>query len=180
MSDILTYNKSGMLDYNLWNAKPSIPNANVIAVIESVINGAEVDGFVNPVAVGTMLWLHVAVMLMPEIADEIGKISETDGVFAALDKLQADGTIAKLIDEHEADVAYVFNLANLWYKQYAKFNPTLAGQVGKLSFLTEDFVKDALEGLQKVLSEGNAEKVMQIAEAWGMDNEFANEVTTQE
>lgn len=175
MSDVLTYSKMAVIDPEIWDADHVLPTADVVSRIEAALNAAEIDGFVNPVAFGTVLWLYLVVAIKPELADELDKLSETDGVFAAVDKLQKDGVIAEIMKTNEKDIAYAFNLADLWYRQYAKFTPTFAGQVGKLSFLTEDFVKDALQGLQKVMSEGNAEKVMQIAEAWGMDNELPSE-----
>lgn len=176
MSDVLTYSKMAVIDPGIWNTDHILPTADVISRIEAALNTAEIDGFINPVAFGTILWLYLIVAIKPELANELDKVSETDGVFAAMDKLQKDGVIAEIMKTNEKDIAYAFNLADLWYRQYAKFTPTFAGQIGKLSFLTEDFVKDAIQGVQKVLSEGNAEKVMQIAEAWGMDNELTKEV----
>lgn len=176
MSEILAYSKGAIINPDIWNAKHTLPTGVIMSYIETALNTAEVEGFINPVAFGTVIWLYLTVGLRPELTEELDKIIETDSVFAAMDKLQNDGVINDLIKDHSDDVIYTFSLAEMWYRQYAKFTPTFAGQVGKLSFLTEDFVKDAIQGVQKVLSEGNAEKVMQIAEAWGMDNELTKEV----
>lgn len=169
----LTVLSGNAFDPSLWNTKHSVPTVEIIGMIESCLAMAEIDGFINPVAVNSILWLYLAMKLVPEKADEIESMSQSDsGIFGTVDYLQNEGIIAKLCEEHADDVNYAFSLAEAWYRQYVKFVPTFAGQIGKMSFLTEDFVKDALQGVQKILSEGNVDKIMQIAETWGMDNEL--------
>lgn len=173
-------NINKVINAGVWNTQHTIPTDRVISFIETALNVATVDGFINPVVVGTMLWLYIISEVMPDRAKEIDDISQNGGgIFVAMDKVQSDGILDRVMNEYAADINYAFALADTWYRQYAKFNPTFAGQVGQLSFLTEDFVKEALEGIQKVLSTNDSEKILQIAEAWGMRNEGELPLTTQ-
>ena len=178
MSDKL-FTGAKVIDYNLWNAQHSMPSVNILSMIEGVLAASDIDGFVNPVVFGSLLWLQIAATLKPEISRELDSIMENDGVFVALDRIQNGGIIDELLSKHEEEIAYIFNLADLWYSEYVKFIPTFAGQLGKMSFLTEDSIRESIEGVQKILADGDAEKVMKIAEAWGMNNGLDEEEASE-
>lgn len=164
-------NENSVLNPEAWLSNHTIATSNVIGFIENAVRIAEIEGFLNPIVMGTVLWLHLAAALMPDKADEINAISQSeDGIFGAIDKLQADGVIQELCENYTADISYVFNLADAWYRQYAKFLPSFAGQIGRMSFLTQENVQEALDGVRKLAAEGDIEKVLEIANELGINN----------
>ena len=164
-------NENSVLNPEAWLSNHTIATSNVIGFIENAVRIAEIEGFLNPIVMGTVLWLHLAAALMPDKADEINAISQSeDGIFGAIDKMQSDGIIQDLCENYTADVSYAFNLADAWYRQYAKFLPSFAGQIGRMSFLTQENVQEALDGVRKLAAEGDIEKVLEIANELGINN----------
>ncbi len=177
----MSNNIDNIFDVRLWNTVHTIPTVEVAGIIDSCFTLAEIDGFINPVGASCILWLYLTRRLLPDMEQKIDNMVEgEEGIFGTMDFLQKNNIIDRLCKEYPDDISYVFNLAKSWYEQYAKFVPSFAGQVGKLSFLSEDFVKDALNNMQKVLSNDNIEKITKLAENWGMNNELQDNVENSE
>lgn len=139
-------------------------------IMDLSLQASEVNGFVSHFDFGRALYTYSAIYLYDDLKDSIIKKIEETTYLEAWTMLLKDGTIDKMVEEYEEDLAYLADAANIWCSDYCKYAHSIRGALNDFSAFSPEGIKESVAKIAELQTDGELKNVVDIAEKWGMNN----------
>lgn len=139
-------------------------------IIDFATQAAEDDGFMNSFVFERALWLFAAIRLCEDRRDEIAAMTASD-LLDAWNTLVQDDTIEELQANFADDLEVLAAEAAVWFEEFTAYAHSARGLFGTIQQFSGDIVARAAEQFQNMQQNGDLQRVFNIAEEWGINNE---------
>lgn len=150
----------------------SLTTQQVYDVIDFAVQAAEDNGFVNLFVLERALYVYMAIVLFPARKDDITALAAKN-ILEAWQELLNDGTIDRLYDDYNADMAWLAEEAYTWSNDFSEYLHSARGLLNSFQEVSGDILANAARTLSQSVNESEVKEVLQIADEWGMNREIA-------
>lgn len=161
-----------------WELNKVLSTQDMYDIINFSIQAADDENFMNQFIFERALYLFAAIRFYPERDDIPPMVAEN--INTAWDALLEDNTIQEMNENYHEDLDNLVNAAETWFEDYVRYSNSANGLLNNLQQFTGDIVQQAAKTLQHSADNAGVTQVMEIAQNWGMGNEFPKEEATIE
>ncbi len=141
----------------------------VESIFDFAAQAAEDNGLMSRYVFRRAVLVFAASVLYPDKADEItSNLGPQYDISAIYDKLNEEGFVEKMYDEHPDEVDYLLTLGEEWFDDTQSYVHSARGLLDSLNTVSGDIVKNAYEQLQAAAKSADVQKVLNIGEALGV------------
>lgn len=152
-----------------FEADKKLSTQDIYDIINFSIEAADDNGFVNSFIFERALYLFAAIILEPELKDELAP-RVAQNINDAWDYAVENAIIEDLAVNYEIDLSQLADQGKIWFDEYVHYNCSARGLLNTIQQFSSDIVQAAAQQLQNSASNSGIQDVLKIADNWGMNN----------
>lgn len=141
---------------------------DVYDIVSMAADAANDNGFLNSFVYERSVYELAAILLVDGAKKYNTEFAKNP--LKAWDKMLADGTIDSLLEEDADDIAYLGDVANVWYDEYNDYLGSIRSVVDDFQAISGQMSQDAMDNIRELSSDEVAAEVQEIADKWGLNN----------
>lgn len=157
---------------NFWeyDKQVSLTTKQVETIFDFAAQAAEDGGLMSHYVFRRAVLVFAASVLYPDMSEEITSgIGAQYDISAIYDKLNEDGRVSAMYEEHTDDIDYLLTLGEEWFDDTQSYTHSARGLLDALNTMSGDIVKSAFEQLQAAANNDNVQDVLRIGDALGVN-----------
>lgn len=158
--------------------KSKLTTQDIYDIIHFAAQSAEDNGFVNQFVFDRALYAYAAIILYPDRKAEIGRMV-SDNILSAWNSLLEDGTVEDMYNNYQTELNVLADNGAVWLTDYVKYLQSARGLLSSFQEFSGDIVETAVEKFKNVSDEVGANRVLEIANEWGMNNNPEKDIQEQ-
>lgn len=158
--------------------KSKLTTQDIYDIIHFAAQSAEDNGFVNQFVFDRALYAYAAIILYPDRKGEIGRMV-SDNILSAWNSLLEDGTVEDMYNNYQTELNVLADNGAVWLTDYVKYLQSARGLLSSFQEFSGDIVETAVEKFKNVSDEVGANRVLEIANEWGMNNNPEKDIQEQ-
>lgn len=158
--------------------KSKLTTQDIYDIIHFAAQSAEDNGFVNQFVFDRALDAYAAIILYPDRKAEIGRMV-SDNILSAWNSLLEDGTVEDMYNNYQTELNVLSDNGAVWLTDYVKYLQSARGLLSSFQEFSGDIVETAVEKFKNVSDEVGANRVLEIANEWGMNNNPEKDIQEQ-
>lgn len=148
----------------------SLTTKQVETIFDFAAQAAEDGGLMSHYVFRRAVLVFAASVLYPDMSEEItAGVGAQYDISAIYDKLNEDGRISIMYEEHTDDIDYLLTLGEEWFDDTQSYTHSARGLLDALNTMSGDIVKSAFEQLQAATNNDNVQDVLRIGDALGVN-----------
>lgn len=153
----------------------ALTSQEVYDMINSCLEAAEDNGFLNQFVFERALVCHEILLLLEDLEDLAGPMV-AENPLTAFDHFLELGLVRKLVQEQEATVNYISRIAAQYFEDYEKYLLSIGGVLNKAEIFSSEILQNMAGQVKEISENLDVQETLKIANEWGM-NRRAPEVT---
>ncbi len=148
----------------------TLTTKQVETIFDFAAQAAEDGGLMSHYVFRRAVLVFAASVLYPDMSEEItSEIGAQYDISAIYDKLNEDGRIQTMYEEHPDDIDYLLVCGEEWFNDTQSYAHSARGLLDALNTMSGDIVKSAFEQLQAAANSDNVQDVLRIGDALGVN-----------
>ena len=148
--------------------KCNLTSQEIYDMINSCIEAAEDNGFLNQFVFERALACHGVLNLLDVDKDEIGPMVACNPL-EAFDYLLKEGLLAELIETYESTMNYIGSVAVSYFADYEKYLLSVGGVLNKAEIFSSEVLQNMAGQVKNVMDNEDIKQTLHIADEWGMN-----------
>lgn len=147
----------------------SLTTKQVESIFDFAAQAAEDNGLMSHYVFRRAILVFAVSVLYPDRADDVTSgLGPQYDISAIYDKLNDEGLISTMYEEHQNEVDYLLTLGEEWFDDTQSYTQSARGLLDALNTMSGDIVQSAFEQLQTATNNSDIQKVLSIGEALGV------------
>lgn len=139
-------------------------------MINSCIEAAEDNGFLNQFVFERALVCHEVLLLIEDL-DDIDAPMVAENPLKAFDHFLEMGYIQSLIKNHATTVDYIGKVAAQYFEDYEKYLLSIGGVLNKAEIFSSQVLQNMGGQIKELTDNEDIKRTLQIADEWGMNRQ---------
>lgn len=139
-------------------------------MINSCIEAAEDNGFLNQFVFERALVCHEVLLLIEDL-DDIDGPMVAENPLTAFDHFLEMGYIQNLIKNHADTVNYIGKIAAQYFEDYEKYLLSVGGVLNKAEIFSSEVLQNMAGQMNDLTKNGDIQETLKIANEWGMNRQ---------
>ena len=148
----------------------SLTSQEIYDMINSCLEEAEDNGFLNQFVFERALVCH-EVLLLIENLDDIDGPMVAENPLVAFDHFLEMGYIQNLVKNHADTVDYIGKVAAQYFEDYEKYLLSIGGVLNKAEIFSSEVLQNMAGQMSDLTKNGDIQKTLKIADEWGMNRQ---------
>ena len=148
-------------------------------IISFAMDAADDNGFINSFVFERALYCYAAVMLYPELKEDLSQKITFD-LIGAWNNILDEGLFEKMIKNYEATLNTLCQEAEIWFKEYADWAHSARGVLDIIQQFSGDILQNAAGKLKTTAEETGVSELLDVADEWGMTRDILKDRTEKE
>ena len=136
-------------------------------IISFAMDAADDNGFINSFVFERALYCYAAIMLYPELKEDLST-KVASNLISAWTFILDEGLFEKMIKNYETTLNILCQEAENWFKEYADWAHSARGILEMVQQFSGDFVQTAANRLVNTAQETRVSELLEVADEWGM------------
>lgn len=136
-------------------------------IISFAMDAADDNGFINSFVFERALYCYAAIMLYPELKEDLSK-KIASNLIDAWNVLLDDGLFEKMAKNYETTLNILCQEAEIWFKEYADWAHSARGILEVVQEFSGDILQNAAGRLTATAEETGVQELLEVADEWGM------------
>lgn len=159
-----------MIDIDRMKQSALTPQ-EVYDICDFATQAANDNGFMNTYIFERALYIYGAIILYPEIKNDLAPLA-AQNINDAWAWMLEDDFIDNMIAEHEADCDYIAEIGKQWFDDYVAYAHSARGVLEEVQKVTGGMLTNASEQFFNATTQSGIQEVLEIADNWGMNNDM--------
>lgn len=148
-----------------------ITSQEIYDMINSCLEEAEDNGFLNQFVFERALVCHEVLLLIEDLNDIDGPMV-AENPLTAFDHFLEMGYIQNLIKNHTATVDYIGKIAAQYFEDYEKYLLSVGGVLNKAEIFSSEVLQNMAGQMNNLTKNGDIQETLKIANEWGMNRQL--------
>ena len=147
-----------------------LTSQEIYDMINSCIEEAEDNGFLNQFVFERALVCHEVLLLIEDL-DDIDGPMVAENPLTAFDHFLEMGYIQNLVKNHTATVDYIGKIAAQYFEDYEKYLLSIGGVLNKAEIFSSEVLQNMAGQFNDLTKNGDIQETLKIANDWGMNRQ---------
>lgn len=148
-------------------------------IISFAMDAADDNGFINSFVFERALYCYAAIMLYPELKEDLSEKVASD-LINAWNIILDEGLFEQMIKNYETTLTILCQEAEIWFKEYADWAHSARGVLDIVQQFSGDLVQNAAGRLTETANKTGVTDLLEIADEWGMTRDILKEEDLKE
>ena len=148
----------------------SLTSQEIYDMINSCLEEAEDNGFLNQFVFERALVCHEVLLLIEDL-DDIDGPMVAENPLTAFDHFLEMGYIQNLIKNHADTVDYIGKVAAQYFEDYEKYLLSVGGVLNKAEIFSSEVLQNMAGQMNDLTKNGDIQETLKIANEWGMNRQ---------
>ena len=148
----------------------SLTSQEIYDMINSCLEEAEDNGFLNQFVFERALVCHEVLLLIEDL-DDIDSSMVAENPLTAFDHFLEMGYIQNLVKNHTATVDYIGKIAAQYFEDYEKYLFSVGGVLNKAEIFSSEVLQNMAGQMNNLTKNGDIQETLKIANEWGMNRQ---------
>lgn len=146
----------------------------VYDICDFAVQASYDDGFMNSYIFERALYIFAAIRLYEDKAEEITALA-AQNINSAWEYLVVEGVVVDMMAQYSTECDYLAAVGAQWFIDYTTYAHSARGLLNTIQTFTGDLVSKAAEQFKNMNDGSDVQKVLDIADEWGMNNALPHE-----
>ena len=137
-------------------------------IISFAMDAADDNGFINSFVFERALYCYAAIMLYPELKEDLSE-KIASNLINAWNIILDDGLFEKMIKNYETTLSVLCQEAEIWFKEYADWAHSARGILEIVQQFSGNIVQNAADKLTDTAQQTGVQELLEVADEWGMN-----------
>jgi len=148
----------------------SLTSQEIYDMINSCLEEAEDNGFLNQFVFERALVCHEVLLLIEDL-DDIDAPMVAENPLIAFDHFLEMGYIQNLVKNHTATIDYIGKVAAQYFADYEKYLLSIGGVLNKAEIFSSEILQNMAGQMNDLTKSGDIQETLKIANEWGMNRQ---------
>ena len=148
-------------------------------IISLAMDAADDNGFINSFIFERALYCYAAIILYPELREELSELA-TINLISAWNKILEENIFEQMIKNYETTIVVLCQEAEHWFKEYSDWAHSARGIVDIIQQFSDNIMRNAANSLTNTAKETGVQELLEIADTWGMNRDIFKDENIKE
>lgn len=139
-------------------------------IIGFAMDAADDNGFINSFVFERALYCYAAIMLYPELKEDLST-KVASNLISAWTFILDEGLFEKMVKNYETTLNILCQEAENWFKEYSDWAHSARGILDVVQQFSGNIVQNAATRLGQTAEETGVQELLEIADEWGMNRD---------